>query len=148
MKKVIIIHINGILFHMEDDAYSTMRERIFKQGKQGDKQLEATLAEKFTLLLSASKQVITLADVQQILSELGIKATYESASSQRNSNQSTYNRLYRSNHNKMIGGVCGGFAEYWDMDPVILRLLFVVLFFGFGAGLLLYILMWIVIPIK
>jgi phage shock protein PspC (stress-responsive transcriptional regulator) len=42
--------------------------------------------------------------------------------------------------------VCSGLGQYWSTDPILLRLLFVVLFFGFGTGLLLYIIMWIVIP--
>ncbi|NJK96034.1 MAG: hypothetical protein HC905_14970 [Bacteroidales bacterium] len=67
MKKVITIHINGILFNMEEDAFSTMRESLFRQGKQGDKQTEVLLAAKFNELLGAGKQVITLADVQNVL---------------------------------------------------------------------------------
>ncbi|NJK96033.1 MAG: PspC domain-containing protein [Bacteroidales bacterium] len=64
----------------------------------------------------------------------------------------TYNdevkRVYRISKNKVIGGVCGGLGEYWKIDPVILRILFIVLFFGFGAGLLFYLLLWIILPVK
>lgn len=56
-------------------------------------------------------------------------------------------RLYRSNTNKMLAGVCGGIAEYFNIDPTIVRLLVVALTFaGFGSGLLLYIVAAIVIP--
>jgi len=55
-------------------------------------------------------------------------------------------RLYRSASDKMIGGVCGGLAEYFDIDPVITRLIFVLLLFNFGASLFVYILMWIIVP--
>lgn len=146
MKKVIIIHINGVLFHMEEDAYATLRESLFRQGKQGDKQLEATIAEKFTALLSDFKQVVILADVQQVLTELGFRSTFEQYSSQNADTSYGYQKLYRNTKDKVLGGVCSGLGDYWDIDPVLLRLLFVVLFFGFGVGLLLYILMWIVIP--
>ncbi len=55
-------------------------------------------------------------------------------------------RLYRSRSEKIIGGVAGGFANYLDIDPVIVRILFVALTLLWGASLLLYIIMWIIIP--
>jgi phage shock protein C len=55
-------------------------------------------------------------------------------------------RLYRSNSHRVIGGVAGGLGEYLDIDPVLIRIAFVVaLFFG-GVGLLAYIIAWIIIP--
>lgn len=56
------------------------------------------------------------------------------------------NQLYRSTENKMIGGVCGGIGEYLDVDPTIVRLLVTLLTFAGFAGLLAYVIMWIVIP--
>ena len=55
-------------------------------------------------------------------------------------------RLYRSGNDRILGGVCGGIGEYFDIDPVIVRLLFVALAFAGGAGIILYILAWIIIP--
>jgi phage shock protein C len=55
-------------------------------------------------------------------------------------------RMYRSHKEKMIGGVCGGIAEYFDIDPVFVRILFVVAVFAGGSGILAYIICWIVIP--
>lgn len=55
-------------------------------------------------------------------------------------------RLYRSHKEKMIGGVCGGLAEYFDIDPVLIRILFVVAVFAGGSGILAYIICWIIIP--
>ncbi|MGZ5283954.1 MAG: PspC domain-containing protein, partial [Bacteroidia bacterium] len=48
---------------------------------------------------------------------------------------------------KVLGGVCSGIANYFGIDPLILRLIFVIAFFGFGSGLLLYIILWIIIPL-
>ncbi len=56
------------------------------------------------------------------------------------------NRLYRSNRSKMIGGVAGGLSEYFKVDVVIFRLLFVLLLLFSGGGLLAYVILWIVIP--
>ncbi|MBA1334471.1 MAG: Stress-responsive transcriptional regulator [Firmicutes bacterium] len=55
-------------------------------------------------------------------------------------------RLYRSNDNKVIGGVCGGIAEYFDIDPTLVRLLWVLLTFSVGIGVIAYIVCAIVIP--
>ena len=54
-------------------------------------------------------------------------------------------KWYRSRKDKMIGGVAGGLAEYFDIDPTIVRILFVVSLFT-GAGVLAYIVLWIVVP--
>lgn len=57
-----------------------------------------------------------------------------------------YKKLYRSVTDKMIGGVAGGLAEYFEIDPVIVRLLFVLAVIFGGSGILAYIILWIVIP--
>jgi phage shock protein C len=59
-----------------------------------------------------------------------------------------YKKLYRSVTDKMLGGVCGGLAEYFAIDPVIVRLIFVLAVIFGGSGILAYIILWIVIPQK
>lgn len=54
--------------------------------------------------------------------------------------------LERSTRDKWIGGVCGGLGHYFDIDPTIVRLIFLVAFFGFGTGLLVYLVLWVVMP--
>ena len=55
-------------------------------------------------------------------------------------------KLYRSLSNRMIGGVCGGLGTYLTIDPIFIRLLFVLLLFGSDFGFILYLLLWILIP--
>lgn len=55
-------------------------------------------------------------------------------------------RLYKSDSNKVIGGVCGGLGEYFGVDPVIFRIIAVVLIFCHGAGLLIYLIAWLCMP--
>ena len=57
-----------------------------------------------------------------------------------------HKRLYRSNTNKMIAGVCGGIAEYFEIDPVIVRIIAVVLLIIGSAGFWAYIILWILVP--
>jgi phage shock protein C len=56
-------------------------------------------------------------------------------------------RLYRSATDKVIGGVCGGLAHYFNIDPALVRLAFVVFALTGGAGVLLYIVLWIAVPV-
>lgn len=55
-------------------------------------------------------------------------------------------KFYLSTTDKKIGGVCGGLAEYFDIDSLLVRIGFLILFFGFGTGFLAYILLWILAP--
>lgn len=57
-------------------------------------------------------------------------------------------RLYKSEANKMIWGVCGGLAEYFNIDPSIVRILWVILIFAFGTGIVAYIIAAIILPSK
>ena len=55
-------------------------------------------------------------------------------------------RLFRSHGNRVIAGVCGGLGEFFHVDPVIVRILWLLLILGFGTGILAYIVCWLIIP--
>ena len=55
-------------------------------------------------------------------------------------------KLYRSEKNRLIAGVCGGLADYFNTDPVIVRLIFVLFAFVSGLGIIAYIVLWIIAP--
>jgi len=58
-------------------------------------------------------------------------------------------KLYLSNTDHKIGGVCGGIGEYFEKDPTLIRILFIlVIFFSFGFGVLAYLAMWLIVPKK
>lgn len=57
-----------------------------------------------------------------------------------------HKRLERSTKDKWLGGVAGGLAHYFGIDSTIVRLVFIVAFFGFGTGLLVYLILWLVMP--
>ena len=56
------------------------------------------------------------------------------------------NRLYRSESDKILGGVCGGIAEVYDVDPTLVRLITLLIVLGTGAGLLVYLVAWLIMP--
>lgn len=60
--------------------------------------------------------------------------------------QSVQRELHRSRRNRMIAGVCGGLGEYFGIDPVWVRLVFVILIFANGLGLILYPILWWIMP--
>ena len=57
-------------------------------------------------------------------------------------------QLMRSGRDKKIAGVCAGVANYFDMDPTIVRVIWGVLAFGYGAGIVAYIILWIIAPVS
>lgn len=75
-----------------------------------------------------------------------MSTTSESVASEQQVEPLARRRLYRSRTQKVLGGVCGGLGDYFSMDPVWFRIGFVVLALGGGSGLLIYLLMWIIVP--
>ncbi|OCH97217.1 hypothetical protein A8135_03725 [Legionella jamestowniensis] len=63
-------------------------------------------------------------------------------------NKDSKKRLYRSRRDKMIAGVCGGLADYFNMDPTVMRLIFILLLLLGGSAILVYLIMWLVVPLE
>lgn len=166
MKKTLTVNISGIVFHIDDDAYAKLDRylvtirRHFSSDEGCDEiiaGIEGRIAEMFQEKVTASKQVVTLADVKEVISQLGepeqISGSDEASEKKQNtrSAESEYDymkaskRLYRDPDDKYIGGVCGGLGAYFQVDPTWMRLLFIIGIFA-GFGILLYIILWIVIP--
>lgn len=64
-----------------------------------------------------------------------------------NDSSQPYKKLYRSQNDRMIAGVCGGLAEHFGTDPTWVRLLFILFFVFGGGGFLLYLIMWLIVPL-
>jgi phage shock protein C len=165
MQRIIQINIAGRLVPIEEDAYLMLREyntsleRHFaaEQGKDEIIQdIQSRISELFSIRLQTGTPFIDREDVKKVTDTLGPAYTLgaETAEPSNPYLPSTYTRhatgkrrLYRNPNDKMLGGVCSGLANYFDIDPVIVRLIMVVLFLGAGIGLLAYIIAWIVIPV-
>ena len=61
-------------------------------------------------------------------------------------NEPNHKTLYRSRKQRIIAGVCGGLAEYFNVDPTWVRIIFIVLLLAFGSTLLVYLIMWLIVP--
>ncbi len=59
-----------------------------------------------------------------------------------------YKKLYRSRTDRMIAGICGGLGEYFGIDPTWVRLIFILCFFLAGVALLIYLILWVIVPLE
>jgi phage shock protein PspC (stress-responsive transcriptional regulator) len=163
MNKTIIININGIVFHIEEDAYEVLKNYmtdVKRHFMNSDDSLEITtdienrIAEMFNeLLANEHKQVIVEQDVRSVIEQMGTVEDFEHAEEDTNAsfantyhNSGATRRLFRDPDEHLIAGVCSGIANYFDIDAVWIRLAFAVIVLAGGTGIILYIILWIVIP--
>ncbi len=162
MKKTFSINLGNIVFNIDEDAYLKLKaylDRIeghFSNGNEREEimnDIEGRISELFSARLSNTKQVITAKDVDDIMRVMGDpeEITGDADNEHEESRDKGYynsrpKRLFRDPDDRLISGVCGGLGAYLNIDPVILRVLFVILFFLGFSGLLIYIILWIVVP--
>ncbi len=164
MKKAIQINLGGRHFHIDEDAYLLLKEytdslRTYFSG-EGDAgteiidDIEHRLAELLEDKISGSKEVVILKDVEEAIQILGKIEDFEFESSGvKNSSEDSryydrkvYRRLHRDPDNSYLGGVCSGLGAYFNVDPLWMRIIFIALIFANGFGILLYVILWIIVP--
>ncbi|MDR1274640.1 MAG: PspC domain-containing protein [Odoribacteraceae bacterium] len=136
MEKVVTIHLDNKVFQMEEEAYNHLRRALENQWKR--QELEPLVAGYLEQKLAGATRVITYPEVLDVLARLGISAAASPRGRER--------RLYRRPADKVLGGVCSGLGEYLDVDPVVIRVLFLLTLLMLSMGFWLYILLWIVVP--
>jgi len=160
MKKTLNINIRGIVFNIDEDAYQELNNylgEIYKHYKNqpGHEEIvsdiENRIVELFQERINDKKQVITFKDVIEIIQILGRPSDFErelqvDSPPYSGGQQSGSKRLFRDPENRMVGGVCSGIGSYFDMDPLWLRLAFLLAVIFAGTGKLLYLILWIVLP--
>lgn len=175
MKKVININFQGRVIPIEESAYDMLKQyveslrRFFADEEGRDEiinDIEGRIAELFGESLKKGSTCITDDEVNHIIESMGRPEDFEGEEgkvqsqlgSEKTENQHTgansssgyteqpRGRLYRDENDKILGGVCGGLASYLKVDPTIVRLVFALIAFGFGTGILIYILLWVILP--
>lgn len=163
MKKTTQIHIGGRHFNIDEDAYQKLHHYTEslklhfagegESGKEIIEDIESRIAELLEGKLSNGKQVINLDDVNDVIRVLGKVEDFEYAGYSDESKTSydygsrrENRKFYRDPEDYYFGGVAGGLGAYFDMDPLWIRLAFILLFFVKGLGLILYLVLWIVVP--
>ena len=168
MNKTININLAGIIFYVDEDAYKFFNEYLSNVKSKFDNteereeiiaDIEARIAELLQQKLSDQKQVVNRQDIDEVIAVMGSPEDYvveddEASAESKSSSKATsgsyqYNgpkRLFRNPDDKILSGVSSGIALYFGIDPIWVRLIWVALFFGWGTGFILYIILWIVMP--
>jgi phage shock protein PspC (stress-responsive transcriptional regulator) len=164
MKQVININFQGRVVPIEVTAFDLLKNyteslsRHFanEEGKEEIiNDIESRIGELFQERLSKGATCITDDDVNAIIKNMGRPEEFETmddtqaqpaTASMTAEQPAGGRRLFRDENDKVLGGVCSGLANYFNIDVVIVRIIFVVLFFSGGIGFLTYIIMWIAVP--
>jgi phage shock protein PspC (stress-responsive transcriptional regulator) len=158
MKLTVSINLGGYSFNIDEDAYAELKMYLKNLGLHfaGEESsseilsdIETRMAELFRTKLTTYKQVISIEDVRQAISVLGTPediSDNEGPSSRDKFSSPRYHRMYRDPDHRIIGGVCAGMGAYWDIDPLIVRIIFLALLLAGGVGAIVYIILYIVLP--
>lgn len=167
MKQVININFQGRIVPIEITAYEILKAYIATltlhfDGEQGCDEIindiENRIGELFQERIKAGATCIIDDDVNAIIKSIGrpedfdeVTPTANAESTQQASNEPYTNtagkkRLFRDENHSIVGGVCSGVANYFDVDVSIVRVVFLILLFSFGIGFIPYIILWIVVP--
>lgn len=163
MKKTISINISGIVFYIEEAGYNLLKQYLDNIRSQFSDQEEAEMviedvelrvAELFTIILGESKTAITTMDVEAVIAQMGDASEYAYEEEEDKAETKTRveyrdapkKKLYRDPENGNFAGVATGLAQYFNVDPAVMKVIFILFTFFFGPGLLIYIVLWIVLP--
>lgn len=163
MHKVLTINLNGNAYQLEEEGYAVLekylREANERLANDPDKSeimadLEQAIAEKCSGFLTPSKNVVTTEEVNRIISEMGpVAAASDEAGGKSDAapdatkDAQAPKRLYRIRDGAMLAGVCTGLAAYFNVDVVIIRLLFVGLtLLTHGPWVIVYLILALVVP--
>lgn len=169
MKEVINVAIGNKSFTLEKDAYEALKEYLdaFKrkstlgvQSEETMRDLEERIAEILSYKVGPVKNVVDINMINEIIDQLGMpdgepyrRSGGESANFNNNysyntkvSEEPAVKRVYRDSDNASLGGVCMGLGYYLNVDPTLIKIAFVLLFLAGCSGLLIYIILWIVVP--
>ena len=157
MKITVSINIGGYSFNIDEDAYAELKRylrnlELHFAGEESSSEIlsdiEARMAEIFRTKLTSYKQVINIADVNQVISVLGTPediSDNEGPTTRDKFSSPGYHRMFRDTDHRVIGGVCAGISAYWNIELWLVRLIFFVLAM-MGVGILIYLILYIVLP--
>jgi phage shock protein PspC (stress-responsive transcriptional regulator) len=163
MNKTININLGGFFFHIDEVAYQKLKRYLESISKslsddpQGKNEIIADIEARISELLSEkitdARQVVNESDIEDIIKIMGEPEDYADAEEAYSDSSYSYTRnnasgkkLFRDGDDKFLGGVASGIAHYFDLDTIWIRLGLLALFIFGGFGVLLYIILWILLP--
>jgi len=160
MKKTITVNIGGFSFVINESAYENLQKYLLNvermlSSDSGEimQDIESRIAELLKERLAEKREVVDESDIEYIQSVMGQPEDYAEEGAQNDAfneyeeirNDNTRS-LYRDMDEAVLGGVCSGLAKYFNIDPLVMRIIFVFFAIFAGSGLLLYIILLILIP--
>ncbi len=162
MKKTMTVNLNGMVFHIDEDAYDMLgnyladvrRHFSSEESPEIMNDIEARIAELFTERMRNGRNVIDTADVEAVISILGKPNDFADSDSPADdepqrprTSRRKVRRFYRDPEGALLGGVAAGFAAYVNWDVTLVRLLMIlVVIFGLGWFIPVYIIIWLITP--
>lgn len=162
MKKTFTINISGSVFHIEDDAFEKLQAYLQllndyfgsqAGGQEILQDIESRIAELLQVNIIEGQEVVTSDWVDEVMCRMGKpedfmdQAEEAAPTGTEVRGERPRKRMYRDGENRVLGGVCSGMSAYFNIDPVFLRILFVLLIFiGVGTSVIIYLILWIVVP--
>jgi len=156
MNEIRNIHLGRQAYTVSAEAYKELKEYLEaiqkKVGKEVAEEVELRMVELLTARGVTSKKVVLQKDVDYLKEQLGTPGDFgdddadsETVSAGEEETEGQ-RRLFRDPDNAMIAGVAAGLANYFDIDVIIVRLLFIALVFFGGSGVLIYLVLWVLVP--
>jgi phage shock protein PspC (stress-responsive transcriptional regulator) len=155
MKKALQISIAQTLFTVEDDAYERLEKYLAEikdhfKDTDGREEIIADIENRIAeQLLEKKLKIINLAAVEEVLEVMGTVEDFDDSSTEKETTDKTTGtskKLYRDPENMLIAGVCSGLGAYFGIDPIWIRLAFIGITFLSGFGILLYFVLWFLVP--
>jgi phage shock protein PspC (stress-responsive transcriptional regulator) len=169
MKKTVNVNLAGTFFHIDEDAFGKLTryldaiKRSLSDPQGSDeiiRDIEARISELFSEKMKSSSQVISLKELDEVIAVMGQPEDYmvdeeifedssmnSKHSSSTSSSFSSSKKLFRDVDDKFVAGVSAGIGHYLGVDVIWIRLIWVLLVvIGFGSPLLVYLLLWILVP--
>ena len=161
MNKTVNINLGGLVFHIDEDAYQKLtkyfeaiKRSLSNTSGQDEiiKDIEIRISELISEKHTSDKQVISLREVEEIISIMGQPEDYRIEGDEPINAEPIYinnkitKKLYRDEENAAIGGVLAGLGHYFGIDKAILRVILLIMVFAGGTGVVAYIILWIAMP--
>lgn len=157
MKETLNVNIGSAAFTIDRDAYELLRSylddidsRLCDRETLAD--VESRIADIFMERISSPMQVVSVEMVRRAMGTIGRAEVFGEKRHDSYRTERTgadwvpHRRLYRSRNKRVLAGICGGIADYFDVDTSLVRIIAFVLVFFMGLSLWVYILLWLLIP--
>ncbi len=158
MKKTNTINLGGIIFHVDEDAFTQLQNylnaiRSYFSKSEGQEEIIADIESRIAEIFQEKKiSIITIVQVDEVIAIMGKPEDYGDGEHDQKITkplvkEQRTRKIFRHPDDKILGGVCGGLGAYFNVDPVLFRLGFLLTMFIGGFGFFVYLILWVIAPL-